>query len=150
MLTPDEKQKFLTELEEIPIVSVVCKRVGIAKATVYRWRKDDPKFSKAMDAALEIGRDAVTDLAEGQTISLMKKGDFRAIKLWLENNTQRYYKPRTPIKSPRPDRVIQTVQIRVVDSKNNLYPIKDVVTEPEEAPEQKPPLVRLKPKIPPN
>lgn len=94
MRTPSDKERFLEELKEIPIVSAVCKRVGISKASVYRWLKDDLDFAKEVENALSKGRDTVTDLAEGQLISLIKKGNLQAIKTWLESNTDRYFKPK--------------------------------------------------------
>ncbi len=117
MVSPDEKAKFLAELEEIPIPSVACKRVGISKASVYRWKSDDPKFCKAMEEAISRGRENITDLGEGKLVSLMKDGNFRAIKYWLESNEKRYYKPRKPYPAPR-DRDIKTVKLEVHDKRS--------------------------------
>jgi hypothetical protein len=94
MKNHDDKEKFLQELVEIPLISVVCRRVGICKATIYRWKEKDKRFAKKLEKALKQGRSSVNDLAEGHIISLIKKGDFRASKLWLENNHKEYVKPR--------------------------------------------------------
>jgi len=95
MRTQNEKNKFIEELKEIPIVSVVCKRTGIAKSTFYRWMKDSVFNEKVQDAE-EVGRFNVTDIAEGQLISAMRKGEKWAIQYWLESNSKRYVRPRKP------------------------------------------------------
>ena len=117
MLTPNDKEKFLAELEEVPFPSVACKRAGIAKATIYRWRKEDAAFKKGMDAAMEIGRESITESAEAHTVMLIKKGEFRAIRLWLENNTTRYYKPKKAVGPP--PRTITTIRMEIVDPRND-------------------------------
>jgi predicted DNA-binding transcriptional regulator AlpA len=78
MRTKGEKYRFLRELREIPNVSVVCKRVAIDKSTIYRWLNKDEEFKKEFIKALEVGRDSITDLAEGQLITHIKKGSMRA------------------------------------------------------------------------
>jgi hypothetical protein len=77
---------------------VVCKRVAIDKSTIYRWLNKDEEFKKEFIKALEVGRDSITDLEEGQLITHIKKGSMRAIQYWLDNNDTRYLKPRAPIK----------------------------------------------------
>lgn len=96
MLSDDDKKKFLEELEQTPFPSIACKRAGISKATIYRWRSEDADFKKAMGYAIASGRETITESAEAHTVMLIKKGDMRAIKLWLENNADKYYKPRKP------------------------------------------------------
>ncbi len=115
MHTPDDKKRFLEEIEEVPIVSIVARRVGIAKSTIYKWLGEDAEFASAFEKAIEQGRQSITDLAEGQTVALMKKGDFRAIRYWLDNNEKRYYKPRKPIPSTVHQRVIKTIELTIVD-----------------------------------
>lgn len=94
MRTNDDKRKFIEEISEVPLISIVCKRLGIAKATIYRWRSRDRKFAKKLAEALSRGRSGINDIAEGQIIGSIRKGDFRASKFWLENNSKRYIKPR--------------------------------------------------------
>jgi hypothetical protein len=142
MITPNDKEKFLTELEQTPFPSIACKRVGISKATIYRWRKEDTKFRKDMDDAMEAGRETITESAEAHTVMLIKKGEFRAIRLWLENNTTRYYKPKKAIPAPRTERIISTVNVHIVDE--NGKPLQSAKpTNPKGAPD-KPRIVHLK------
>ena len=103
MISPDDKQKFLDEIENMPIISVACKRVGIAKATIYRWFESDPEFRKKYDKASKRGRLAMVDLGESQLIKLVGQGNLGAIKHLLRYNDRRYYEPRRAIR-PKPEK----------------------------------------------
>lgn len=94
MISQNDKDKFIEELKEIPIVSIVCKRTGIGKSTFYRWMHEDMDFNEKVYKALEVGRENITDIAEGQLIGAMRKGEKWAIQCVLENNSRRYYKPK--------------------------------------------------------
>ena len=113
MVPNDDKERFLTELRDIPIVSVVCKRVNISKATIYRWKNEDKVFAKNMQGALRIGRYGVNDLAESKLINLMKKESMQAIRFWLEAHDKRFYKPRKALPAPPSNRTITTVALQV-------------------------------------
>ena len=144
MLKPNDKKKFLEELERMPFPSIACQRAGISKATIYRWRDNNSAFKKQMDAAIEVGRETITESAEAHTVGLIKKGDFRAIRLWLENNTTRYYKPKKAIAAPRTERIINTVKVQIVGADG-----KPMNARPAREEEHKiPPLVVLKKRKP--
>ena len=137
MIDPELKQKFLDELRERPIVSVVAKRLGISKATIYRWRKEDDVFAKELRSALSEGRGSITDLAEGKLIGAIQKSERWAIQMWLEAHAKRFYKPRKALSAPPSGRVLHTVNI-VVDGKptSTADSVSDSGTS-EEAPEVK-------------
>ena len=101
MKTRNEKNKFLNELRDVPVVSIICKRTGISKSTVYRWLKNDKEFRKKFNEALGIGRDSISDLAESTIINAMRKGSLRAAEYWLSTNAKRYYQPRKPIQADK-------------------------------------------------
>ncbi len=111
MIDPELKQKFLDELSERPIISVVAKRLGISKATIYRWRKEDVGFAKELRSALSEGRGSITDLAEGKLIGAIQKSEKWAIQMWLEAHAKRFYKPRKAM-APA-GRVLHTVNLKV-------------------------------------
>jgi len=67
----------------MPIISAACTSVGVSRATYYRWLKDDPNFSQKVEEALRMGRPEITDMAEGQLIKKIQKGDMRATTFWL-------------------------------------------------------------------
>jgi hypothetical protein len=95
-----EKSKFLQILSEYPLVTVACKKSGIAKATIYRWMKDNPDFKKAVESAQKEGRQFVNDIAESGLISLMKEKNLAAIKYYLNNNDPRYVPKRSEFVFP--------------------------------------------------
>lgn len=84
------KDAFLNELRRIPIVQVVCERVGISRNTVYRWRKEDEEFAKAMDEALSEGEALVNDMSESQLLSLIKEKNWSAISFWLRHRNPKF------------------------------------------------------------
>lgn len=79
-------------LEKVPVISVVCEKMNISRATIYRWIDDDPDFKELKDEVLKKGREVVNDLAESKLISKIQDGDNWANKFWLENNCRRYMK----------------------------------------------------------
>jgi len=87
----DKDKKILIEqLKETPIVEYACKKLGIARATYYRWRKDDKEFEKESDMAILEGSLLINDLAESQLISAIKDRNLGAIVFWLKNNSKKY------------------------------------------------------------
>lgn len=110
MISKDDKNKFLEELKEVPIVSVAAKRCGISKATIYRWKKST-SFSKKLQDALTIGRRSISDLAESQLLVCVKNGEPWAIRYLLESNDRRYYRPRKAISPPAPPQLPITFNV---------------------------------------
>ena len=87
----DKNKKLLLEqLKATPIVEVACKRVGIGRATYYRWRQEDENFANQADQALQEGSMLINDLAEGQLISAIKDKNLTAIIFWLKTHHQLY------------------------------------------------------------
>ena len=100
MISDARKAKFIEELAESGIIAVAAKRAGISRSTIYEWVATDHEFAEACDTAHERGRDNWCDFAENQLHSLVKQGDLPAIRYLLDNNSERYYKPRRPIDAP--------------------------------------------------
>lgn len=94
MITNEEKNKFLEELEEIPIASWVCKKLNFSKASLYRLIKKDKKFREKFNEAIKKGKGSINDLAESKVIARIKKDDWAATKYWLDNNKKDYMRPR--------------------------------------------------------
>lgn len=84
--TKELKHKVVQHLKEIPIATYVCQRLGVPKATYYKWRKIDPAFLKASDEAIVSGKMHINDVAKSQLINHIKNGDHRAISFWLKHN----------------------------------------------------------------
>ncbi len=95
----DERKKLLEALREAPFISHACKKIGIARATLYRWR-ENPAFEKEVQDALEMGRARGCDIAEAALFKQMQDGNMTAVKFFLQNNESRYALKRPIYVSP--------------------------------------------------
>ena len=87
------KNKIIKLFKENPITSSVCKKASVSRSTFYRWLDEDHEFKKQVDAALEIGRNKMIDVAESKLLSKVNDGDQRAVEFYLKNNSKRYVTP---------------------------------------------------------
>lgn len=85
-----DKQALLEALREMPIIQVACKKVGISRATYYRWRNEDKDFFRQTEEALAQGIEFINDMSESQLITLIREKKMPAISLWLKHNNARY------------------------------------------------------------
>lgn len=85
-----DKAFVIEELKKTPIIQLVCQRVGIGRATYYRWKKEDLKFARQADEALADGIKLMNDLAESKLLSLIKDGNMTGIIFWLKNRHPAY------------------------------------------------------------
>jgi ACT domain-containing protein len=86
----ESKEALLEQLKKTPIIQVACEKVGVARATFYRWRKDDKEFAQQADEALSSGSALINDMAESMLISAIKNGNITAIIFWLKNHHKTY------------------------------------------------------------
>jgi hypothetical protein len=80
------KEQLIEKLKTLPVVQVVCQKIGIGRATYYRWRKEDREFAMKADEALFTGRHFINDMAESQLLSQIKAENMTAIIFWLKHN----------------------------------------------------------------
>jgi RNA processing factor Prp31 len=64
--------------------------VGIARATYYRWCKDDPEFADACSEAIDQSVGTINDMAESQLISAIRDKNMTAISFWLRHHHRSY------------------------------------------------------------
>ena len=83
------KISLIDQLKQMPIVQITCKKLGISRASYYRWRQD-PEFAKEADAAIAEGEALITDMSESQLISLIRDRNFQALQLWLRHHHPKY------------------------------------------------------------
>ena len=81
----------MAELRKIPIVQVACEKQGVSRNSVYRWRKEDEAFAKAMDEALAEGEKLVNDMTESQLLSLIGEKHWPAISFWLRKRNPKFH-----------------------------------------------------------
>lgn len=84
------KEDLLEQLKKTPIIQVSCEKVGIGRATFYRWKQDDLDFATQADEALLEGSLLVNDVAESQLISAIKDKNLTAIIFWLRHHHPNY------------------------------------------------------------
>jgi hypothetical protein len=87
----DKNQELLLEqLKKTPIVQVACEKVGVGRATYYRWRKDNEYFSEQADIAITEGSLLVNDMAESQLMAAIREKNLTAIIFWLKHHHPNY------------------------------------------------------------
>jgi hypothetical protein len=85
-----EKLEFIEQIKKTPIIQVVCEKLGVGRATFYRWKSEDKEFSKQVDEAFMHGKLLINDLAESQLISSVKDKSMYAITYWLRHHHPEY------------------------------------------------------------
>ena len=84
------KEEFLNQLKQSPTIETTCQKIGVSRATVYRWIANSKKFEKQVDDALKQGREFMSDVAENQLFSLIANREMSAIRLYLSTHNPRY------------------------------------------------------------
>jgi len=83
------KNLLVGQLKQTPIIQIACKKVGVSRATYYRWRINK-KFSKESDIALSEGLKLVNDMAESQLLSAIQEKNMTGIIFWLKHRHPAY------------------------------------------------------------
>lgn len=98
----NKKKELIDQLRKTPVIEVACKKIGIGRATFYRWKKKDQKFAEEADLALHEGSQLVNDMAESQLITSIKNGNMTGIIFWLKNH-HRQYSPKLEVTTKSAD-----------------------------------------------
>jgi hypothetical protein len=112
-----EQKVLLEQLRKVPIVQIACERANVGRTTYYRWCREDVKFKKASEEAMNEGEEMITDLSESQLINLIKEKNFSALQLWLRQHHPKYgnkLEVRAKIESEDPMTPEQEALIREV------------------------------------
>lgn len=84
------KTAFLEQLKRTPTIETSCQKVGVGRATVYRWMETNKRFAKQVETALSEGRVFMSDIAENQLFALIGDKKIEAIRLYLQTHNARY------------------------------------------------------------
>lgn len=84
------QNQFFDELRKIPIIQVACEKTGLSRQSIYRWRKEDKKFSKKMDESITQGVAFINDMSESQLLTMIKEKNYSAISFWLKHRNDNY------------------------------------------------------------
>jgi hypothetical protein len=90
MKTDKNKEQLIEQLKKTPIIQVSCEKVGIGRATFYRWKQEDQDFATRADEALAEGSSLVNDVAESQLMSAIRDKNLTAIIFWLKHHHPNY------------------------------------------------------------
>lgn len=78
-----QKEKILTQLSTTPIIAIACSQCSLARATYYRWIKEDTEFKNNADLARAKGVELINDVAESNVLEGIKNKDYSYTRLWL-------------------------------------------------------------------
>lgn len=98
--TREERTKMVEILSENPCVHYACKKVGVSRATHYRWMKDNAEYRVEISRALKDGRTIWNENAEAALLKKVREGNMHAIKFYLSNNDPRYTPKRSIYTEP--------------------------------------------------
>lgn len=122
----DRRKDFLEELRRIPNVSSVCEKVGLSRNTIYRWKDEDSNFKRKMNGAMKMGVISINDLAEGQLINAIRRGEPWATKYWLDNHKRIYMRPRPKDFLSKLGNKIDSIEIKIVEPKSDKENQKEI------------------------
>lgn len=80
------KELFVEQLQKTPIVQVCCEKLNTSRASFYRMKAADKKFSAKADQAIAEGRRLVNDIAESRLMTAIQNGNLSSIMYWLRFN----------------------------------------------------------------
>ena len=83
------KTMIVEQLKKTPIIQIACEKLGVSRATFYRWKTRDKVFAEKVEKAINDGSLLVNDMAESQLISAIKNNNLTAI-FWLKTHHTRY------------------------------------------------------------
>ena len=108
-----QKEALCEQLKKTPIVQLACEKLGLGRATFYRWRKEDEEFARNADESLCEGVKLMNDMAESQLLSAIKNQNMTAIIFWLKNR-HRSYAQRVEVIAKLEDRELNEEQREMV------------------------------------
>lgn len=83
------KELLLEQLKRVPIIQLACEKLGIGRATYYRFL-EDPEFAKKAEEAIREGSYLMNDVAEAGLLSAIKNQNLSAIVFWLKYHHPAY------------------------------------------------------------
>lgn len=88
------QKQFLEELSMVPIVSMVCAKLGLSRQSYYRWKNEDYEFAQKVEVCLKQGNENIGDLARCKLLEAMKRGEKWSVMYWLNNRDLEFMRPR--------------------------------------------------------
>lgn len=118
----EQKTKILDTLTKLPVIQVAVKRVGISRATFYRWRTEDFEFNNAVVAAIREGSTSINELAQSKLIEEVSHGNMTALIFWLKSRDPLFSDRRTIINEFKvPERPVSPEAAEAIDNVFTLF-----------------------------
>ncbi len=114
-----DKKAIIEQLKKTPIIQVTCEKLGVSRATFYRWKKNDEKFAEEVDLALQEGSQLINDMAESQLITAIKNGNLTGIIFWLKNH-HKNYSPKLEVTTKNTEIPLNDEQKEIIRQSLNL------------------------------
>lgn len=124
-----QKEELLEQFKKTPIIQYACEKVGVSRATYYRWRKEDKDFAEKSDTAITDGSELINDMAESQLISAIRNQNMTGIMFWLKHHHPAYktrieldmeQKPREELTPQEKDVVLKALQLASIAKEQNI------------------------------
>lgn len=93
----EQKLQIIEVLLKMPVIQVAVKRVGISRATYYRWCEEDREFDRVASEAIREGSMVINELAQSKIIEQMSTGNMAAAIFWLKSRDPKFSDRRTII-----------------------------------------------------
>ncbi len=93
------KQDLIETLKSTPSIQLACRKLGVARATYYRWINDDEKFHQQCLESIKDGVFAINSRAEEHVLDKIEKGEWKAITYWLRHRHEDYL-PKYKLNNP--------------------------------------------------
>ncbi|MAF13456.1 MAG: hypothetical protein CMI53_00985 [Parcubacteria group bacterium] len=119
------KGLIIEQLKKTPVIEIACKKVGIGRATYYRWKKDDIDFAEKAGISLEDGLGMISDLAESKLISAIQDENMTAIIFWLKSHRNAYRNRVELSTSEKPKEELTPEQQQAVEKALTLGQLTD-------------------------
>ena len=84
------KKEFFSELEKNGIVESACKKCGISRNSVYRWKKESIRFARKFEESRLIGESVINDFAEANILRDIQGGSIPSSKYWLDRRHPKF------------------------------------------------------------
>lgn len=110
-VTPEKVTALLDALRLNPHIGKACRKVGISRTTLWRWRVESPELNDAVLAVRKQGFDVVED----GLIDSAAKGDTTAAIFLLKNNRREVYGDRAALEFTGKDGEPFVFRLEVVD-----------------------------------
>ncbi len=80
------KELIIEQFRKTPVIQIACEKIGIGRATYYRWCQQDKAFHSSAIQALKEGIQMINDMAESQLLGAIRDKEMTAIKFWLKHH----------------------------------------------------------------